>query len=240
MTLDGVLVIGRSVDVSGCLSCLSIRHSTLVPGWSLELNCEPRSEEPSLVLDDLCGGRVDIQHSILGGVRVDANEVWTDPVPVSVADSILDATDRAAVAFGGPDGRRAHVAATIRRTTVIGGLAVHAIPLAADSILFGEVNVARRQSGCIRFSWVQDGSRTPARYSCPAGVTPVFRSTRYGRPEYCQLDDACPAEIRAGAEDESEMGAFHDLYQPQRQANLRARLDEFSPADRQAGIVFVT
>ena len=36
------------------------------------------------------------------------------------------------------------------------------------------------------------------------------------------------------------MGAFHDLFEPQRAANLRARLDEFSPADRQAGIIYST
>ena len=270
VTLDGLLVVGRSVELSGCMSCVSIRHTTLVPGWSLESDCEPRSEEPSLVFDDLCGGRVEIDHSIVGGIRVAANEVWSDPVPVAVSDSILDATDRDAQALGGHDGRRAHVAASFTRATVIGQVAVHAIPLAQDSIFDGEVNVARRQSGCIRFSSVPDGSRTPARYNCQPDlarravreafgrgeltaaerdralereatrVRPLFRSTRYGRPEYCQLDEACAAEIRAGAEDESEMGAFHDVCQPQREANLRARLDEFSPADRQAGIIFVT
>ena len=39
-----------------------------------------------------------------------------------------------------------------------------------------------------------------------------------------------------GADDEAEMGAFHDLYQPQRIANLRARLDEYTPAGIDAGI----
>jgi hypothetical protein len=34
------------------------------------------------------------------------------------------------------------------------------------------------------------------------------------------------------------MGVFHDLFQPQRAANLRARLDEFLPARLDAGIIF--
>jgi hypothetical protein len=34
------------------------------------------------------------------------------------------------------------------------------------------------------------------------------------------------------------MGAFHDLFQPQRAANLRARVDEFMPAGMDAGIIF--
>jgi hypothetical protein len=36
------------------------------------------------------------------------------------------------------------------------------------------------------------------------------------------------------------MGVFHDLYQPQRTANLRQRLDEYTPAEVDAGIVFVS
>jgi hypothetical protein len=36
------------------------------------------------------------------------------------------------------------------------------------------------------------------------------------------------------------MGVFHDLFQPQREANLRARLDEFTPAGMDAGIIFAT
>jgi hypothetical protein len=34
------------------------------------------------------------------------------------------------------------------------------------------------------------------------------------------------------------MGAYHNLYQPQREAILAARLDEFTPADAEAGILF--
>ena len=43
---------------------------------------------------------------------------------------------------------------------------------------------------------------------------------------------------RRGADDESEMGVYHDLFQPQREANLRTRLDEFTPAGMTAGLFF--
>ena len=36
------------------------------------------------------------------------------------------------------------------------------------------------------------------------------------------------------------MGAFHDLYQPQREDSLRARLAEYTPAGTDAGIIPVT
>ena len=68
-------------------------------------------------------------------------------------------------------------------------------------------------------------------------VTPRFNSVRYSTPAYCQLAATCADEIKRGADDESEMGVFHDLFQPQREANLRARLDEFTPAGTNAGII---
>ena len=71
-------------------------------------------------------------------------------------------------------------------------------------------------------------------------VRPRFNSTRYGKPDYCQLANDCAGEIKRGADDESEMGVFHDLFQPQRAANLRARLDEFTPAGMEAGIIYAS
>jgi hypothetical protein len=71
-------------------------------------------------------------------------------------------------------------------------------------------------------------------------VEPEFNSTRYGAPTYCQLSDSCASEIAQGADDRSEMGVFHDLYQPQRAANLRARLAEYTPAGMSSGIIYAT
>jgi hypothetical protein len=115
----------------------------------------------------------------------------------------------------------------------------------------------------VRFCYVPPGSRTPRRHNCQPDlalsplrgndaqtqserertemrVRPHFNSVRYGTPAYCQLAETCPAEISRGADDESEMGVYHDLFQPQREANLRARLDEFTPAGVDAGIIFAT
>ena len=71
-------------------------------------------------------------------------------------------------------------------------------------------------------------------------MQPQFNSVRYGNSTYCQLAHSCANEIKRGASDESEMGAFHDLFQPQREANLRARLDEFMPAGMEAAIIFAS
>jgi hypothetical protein len=71
-------------------------------------------------------------------------------------------------------------------------------------------------------------------------VAPRFRSLRWGDPAYARLADDCPFEVARGASDESEMGAFHDLYNPQREALLRARLAEYTLAGSDAQIIFAT
>jgi hypothetical protein len=71
-------------------------------------------------------------------------------------------------------------------------------------------------------------------------LVPTFTSDRYGQPAYAQLHLACPPQIRTGAEDGSEMGAFCHLKQPQREANLRLRLEEYLPFGLEPGIIYVT
>jgi len=271
-TLDGVVVAGRGVQIEGALQSFTARHSTLVPGWSLESNCEPRRPaEPSIELinSNAC---VVIEHSIVGSIQVNNDEVMSDPVRIRVSDSILDATGAhceglECEAIGAAGLLRAHATVRIARSTVIGRVTVHAIELAENSIFIGNVSVARRQIGCMRFCYVPPCSRTPRRFNCQPDlvqgavaeqmradgrsdtdiaearqreterVRPQFNSLRYGTPAYCQLACDCAGEITRGADDESEMGAFHDLFQPQRLANLRARVDEYTPAGMDAGIV---
>jgi len=73
-----------------------------------------------------------------------------------------------------------------------------------------------------------------------ARLVPALVTTRYGQPAYAQLDLSCPREIRTGAEDGSEMGAFCHLKQPQRASNLQLRLGEYLPFGLEAAIVYVT
>jgi len=276
LTLDGLLVTGRPVQVTGtkdeagddrgavCAAELVIRHCTLVPGWDIDCNCEPgRPAEPSLELTNV-RARVRIEHSIVGSIQVHEDEVRIDPIPIAISDSIVDATGGARQAIGAPASAWAHVTLTIRRSTVFGIVDIHAIDLAENCIFNHCVNVARRQLGCMRFCYVPPGCRTPRRYRCqPDGVIaavkdrvtdsakqavaiagellrvrPQFGSVRYGKPTYAQLGPGCAPEIVRGADDESEMGAFHDLFQPQREANLRARLAEYTPAGMDVDIIF--
>ncbi|RXF74119.1 hypothetical protein [Hansschlegelia zhihuaiae] len=71
-------------------------------------------------------------------------------------------------------------------------------------------------------------------------VKPEYASEAYGQPAYLQLSLGGPKEIALGAEDGSEMGVYCCLKQPQREANLRARLDEYLPFGLEAGLIYVT
>jgi hypothetical protein len=152
----------------------------------------------------------------------------------TVRDSIVDG--RGAAALTAP-------AVAIERTTVLGAAGVRSIQ-ASNSIFTGDVVAERRQTGCVRYSYLPPGSRVPRRFRCqPDGdsrARPVFTSTTYGDPGYCQLAADCPPEIAGGAEDEGEMGAWNFIEAAHRMANLRARLDEYLRFGLEAGSHFVT
>ena len=71
-------------------------------------------------------------------------------------------------------------------------------------------------------------------------LVPSFKAGAYGSPYYAQLHLGCPVQLRTGAEDESEMGVFSHLKQPQRESNLKIRLREYLPFGLEAGIIYVT
>ena len=270
LTFDGLLIIGSGVRISGEFAEVAFRHCTLVPGWEKgSSRWSSEKVEPSLELYNT-DAQITIEHSILGSIQVYEDEVQYEPVNIKVSDSILDATSNEQEALSDRSGHAAFANLTIVRSTVFGQIKVHAIELAENTIFNGKVEIDRYQIGCMRFCYVPESKHLPRRYNCQPDlvmkyvdqegnkakktpeeidaekqresrrVQPVFNSTLYGTPDYCQLASTCAQEIMRGADDESEMGVFHDLFQPQRAANLRARLDEYTPADMQAGIIFAS
>ena len=71
-------------------------------------------------------------------------------------------------------------------------------------------------------------------------LVPSFTALSASHPAYAQLRRSAPEEIRRGASDEGEMGAWHLLFQPQREANLRIRLEEYLRFGLEAGLCFET
>jgi hypothetical protein len=217
---------------------------------------------PNLVLD--------IDHSIVGLLRVaeEVEARVTDSLvdagtPTAMAYAGLTAADH-----GGPlTLRNATVIGRVRVDVM--PMASNTILFARSELGEPPVDARRLQEGCVRFSYVPPGSRVPRQYQCQpalalatladelglaattdlstaqsnqvlARVKPLFTSLRFGDPAYGQLTRSTPIEIRHGADDESEMGVYHHLYQPQREVNLRTRLDEYLRFGLEAGIFYAT
>jgi hypothetical protein len=75
-----------------------------------------------------------------------------------------------------------------------------------------------------------------------AGITPgpLFQSLRYGDPEYAKLSAQTDDSVRRGADDGGEMGGFHFVLAPQRETDLRVRLQEYVPVGLESGIFYQT
>jgi hypothetical protein len=139
---------------------------------------------------------------------------------------------------------------SLERTTVLGTLHAHRIS-ASESILHGYAVAEDPQSSCIRFSAFVQGSRLHQPYESVAidDAAGIFRSRRYGQPEYAQLTRFADREIRlgapdativAGAQDGSEMGAFSLEKNPVKERGLRLKLGEFMPIGLTPVLIFVS
>jgi hypothetical protein len=165
LTLSGVAVEGH-LHVTGDLFRLRLLHATLVPGRRLRGDGSPDVAAPSLVVEAGTSAaplnaqlRVEAAFSIAGALQLPehAAGVW-------LLDSILDALAPGALALaaaGGEPGPDLHA----ERATIAGGLAVRTLEL-SESIVTGTVETVRTQEGCVRFSYLPPGSRTPRRYRC--------------------------------------------------------------------------
>jgi len=270
VALNGLLIAGGALRVAGAgnqLRRLQLRHCTFVP-----------TTEPSVIVE-IANLELTVDHCIIGAVQV------ADGSQVTITNSIVDATKDSAVAYSGIDAARetAGGTLTIEKSTIIGKVHTVELQMASNTIFVSALDPSdawtapvrseKKQSGCVRFSYVPPGSLTPRRYRCQpdleiatrinaaekaangpisqaqvnairadvlSWLAPSFSSLWHGAPDYAQLGNSCPLQIRTGASDESEMGAFHDLFQPQRETNLKVRLEEYLRFGLEAGSFYET
>jgi hypothetical protein len=271
LTINGLLISGDGLRIANTpgnqLRKLRLHHCTLVP-----------SSGPSLIVET-ADVQVEIDHCITGSLEI------VETAHVKITNSIIDATDQTAVAYSGidVDHKTAGGSMTVEKSTIVGKVRTVELVLASNMIFHAALTASdtwtapvrseKKQTGCVRFSYVPPGSLTPRRFRCQpdfeiatridkaqkaangpisqaqvnairsevlSWLAPSFTSLRYDTPAYGQLRSSCPAQIRGGAEDEAEMGAFHDLFQPQRETNLRVRFEEYLRFGLEAGIFYQT
>jgi hypothetical protein len=234
LVVDGLLVEGGISVQPGDLGELALLHTTVVPGSGTV---------------EVAGGNTDLA-VVLDRCITGPLHVPEEGPTLAISTSVVDGGGGAAV-------QAPNAALDLDAVTVIGAVGCRRLE-ASDSLLTGPVAVERVQEGCIRFSYVDDAARTPRRHRCQpdlalrqrpetvggaatrARLTPQFVATRFGDPGYRQLSDRCAAELLAGSSQRSDMGAYAHLLRPQREANLRAALDEYLRFGLQAGIFHET
>ena len=253
LVLEGLVISGGELQLVAAVDDepreLVLRHCTLVPG--LRLNPDGSGVSPGAVSLSVANpfASITLEQCIVGALQVETDAT------IDLVDCIVDAGSPEALAFEGMAPGRPGGEMTIRDSTVIGKLHLRLMRLASNTIFFARLSgadtwkapvwVERKQEGCVRFSFVPSGSLVPRRFRCVPSdahpdALPHFTSLRFGDPGYAQLRTATEKSIREGADDGGEIGVMHPLHQPQRETNLRIRLDEYLRFGLHAGIFYVT
>jgi hypothetical protein len=175
--INGVLIEGQVTVVPGNLGQLALAHSTVNPGRGALIVAPGGNENLALAVD----------HSICAPISV--------PGPIrsiSVRDSIVDSSD------GSPDLSLdvSETALTLSRSSFFGGVVGLSLS-ATDCIFAGPVQALRRQTGCVRFSYVPPGSTVPRRYRCQPDLEGATRIAALRETAQQQGTVATPAQEAA-------------------------------------------
>lgn len=235
LTLDGFLIAGAGLVVPASigsqpngLRLLRLRHCTLVPGLALGRGGAPASPGAPSLSVAAPEVQVELVNCVLGPVELHRDST------LRLWSCVLDAGGAAASALSAPGGAPSGPVWAYD-CTVRGAVRTAMAGLVSNCLLLGPLVASQRQSGIVRFSFVADGSSTPRRYSCLGGAPPALQPARLGEAGYARLLSASgPAST--GADDGGEIGAFHDAHATAQREGLAARLAEFLPFGRQAGL----
>lgn len=225
LILDGLwLGGGQEIVLKGEFEKVVLRHITLDPGGFNAIGEEIHAVP--LIVEGFVENLV-IEFSVIGPVTVrDGGSVEH----LVIEDSIVDALNNTIPAVLALPLTKAK----IDRTTVFGGLQLKTLH-ASTSIVTGDVELANLQTGCFRFSAAlksleQSLPRSFMPFWIPeTGSAQYFSSRRFGDPDYGQLSDVAPIQLRTGAENGSEIGAFSRFLNPIRLESLNTKIEEYMP-----------
>ena len=157
LILNGLRICGKPLIIEdGDLGTLELRHCTLVPGINFKIvNGENLPAEPNQASLTVDAGNTDlniaIERSICGGFSL------LDTHDLEIRDSVIQGLE--AKAINGSN-------LTVEASTIMGEVSTRMIELASNTMFTDTVEAALTQQGCVRFSYVPEGSQVPRRYRC--------------------------------------------------------------------------
>ncbi|MEK6675539.1 MAG: hypothetical protein AABZ47_07785 [Planctomycetota bacterium] len=257
LTLEGLWMSGVDVVLKGEFAEVQLYCCTFDPGEDLDasgsvpLSVDNRPLAPTTLWIEGSIAKLTLRRSICGPIRALVKGTVTGTVVAMVLeDSIVQAV-RTSTSGSFPEAiTAAEAELSLTRSTILGRVATRRIS-ASESILCGLANAAHAQSGCVRFCAYVDGSRLHQPYES-VGIrerAAIFRSRRFGDPDYAQLSPLADREIisgepgagiLAGAQDGSEIGAFAREKNPIKERGLRTKLNEFMPVGLTPVLIYVT
>jgi hypothetical protein len=145
--------------------------------------------------------------------------------------------------------------------TILGTSAMRSLS-ATNAVFTAPVTVTRRQTGCVRYSCVPQGSAVPRTFRCQPALAlaaaeeaahrplttaeahtvrlanePVFLDIDPDEPTFAMLHALCPETVRSGGEGDAEMGAFARAAIGIAVADVRTLFEEYLPVAIEAGVI---
>ena len=235
LVIDGLVLAGNlSARQGGDLGLLRLYNCTVgATGDALDRSLRAPNDNArmSLVIDRCIIARVDLPNAT-GRAEITRSIIGEDRT----------------AGQGGPVAlalRMPQMDLSVAGSTVFGRTACRSFE-AENSILTERITVGHRQTGCVRFCYVDENSALPRRYRCVPRAAddpkprPIFLSTRFQDPGFGQLNLCTPMAIHEGAEDGMEMGVGYANRDPARRANIRDAVEEFSPFGLVPGLIYMT
>lgn len=223
LLLDGLSHAGSMTVEDGRLGSLTITNCTLGRAQPLRVKSNPELA-------------IRLLRSMTGALRI------ADIVPaLTIGRSIIHGSS------GAPTIRAAGALLEIEDSSVFGTVARVRELHASNTLFTGAVIVDRVQSGCVRFSYLPTGSRTPRPYRCQpapdvtdASLVPQTVSLDRASPWYAQLHPLSHPAIRKGGDDGGEIGAFRSPSSSLLEANIRTAIGQSLRVGLQAGLFLTT
>jgi hypothetical protein len=182
--INGLLLEGRLIVAPGNLGQLVVAHSSVIPERGALIVSPTGNERLTLTINRSICSSISVGGPIRGLI---------------ISDSIVGAGN------GSPD-VSVDVPETpleLARSTFFGGVIALSLS-ASDCIFAGPVQALRRQTGCVRFSYVPPGSTVPRRYRCQPDLETATRiaalretAQQQGTTTTLADEDAIRAEVAA-------------------------------------------